>query len=215
MTIEAAKIQALHDRILEQSATATTGCEPRLPRNEDSSGLPAALEPVVVENHRCNRHLWYLEDQARRTDVDDAHIAQVKHDIDRWNQRRSDTIERIDEVVLAELAKQGGAAAQPPSSAVQHSETVGMIIDRLSILALKIFHMGLAADRADAPELATECRTKRDVLTMQRNELVGCLDRLLADVVAGRRFFKVYRQFKAYNDPRLNPALAAQGKRQD
>jgi hypothetical protein len=167
-------------------------------------GMPSGddLGSLVLAQHYCNFSLWALEDEARRTNVNDSVIADVKRSIDRWNQRRNDLIERIDEKVLAGLP--------PPDSAVaeQHSETAGQMIDRLSILSLKIWHMSAYASDGNAPALATECSGKLEILKEQRQDLTRCLGRLLDACAAGRRFFKLYRQFKAYNDPRLNPALA-------
>jgi len=162
----------------------------------------ADLGSQVLAQHFCNFNLWNLEDEARRTDVDDGVIAGIKRAIDRWNQRRNDLIERIDEALLAELARVDVSCAE------QHSETAGQMVDRLSILALKIWHMRALAQRRDDPALAAECAAKLAVLEVQRADLAGCLRRLLDDFRAGRRYFKIYRQFKAYNDPRLNPVLA-------
>lgn len=159
------------------------------------------LASLVQAQHYCNFTLWNLEDEARRVDVEDTVIASTKHSIDSWNQRRNDLIEQIDEALLAQLP-----TATP--GAEQHSETAGQMIDRLSILALKIYHMGQHAERRDDPALAAECAAKLGVLTTQRHDLAGCLRRLLEECRAGRRLFKIYRQFKSYNDPRLNPALA-------
>jgi hypothetical protein len=98
------------------------------------------------------------------------------------------------------------------SESEQHSETAGMMIDRLSILALKIWHMGRNAERAEDDQLRQECRAKAAILAAQRADLALCLNRLLEQFAAGKRHFKSYRQFKQYNDPRLNPALQAEDK---
>ncbi len=180
----------LHDQALAEWYRET-------PRNPDAG---TDLVSLVLAQHLCNFTLWRLEDEARRVDAPDSRIASTKHAIDRWNQQRNDLIERIDATVLATLP----AAA---AGAEQHSETAGQMIDRLSILALKIHHMGEHAARRDDPALAAECADKLAVLTTQRDDLAACLRRLLDDCRTGRRFFKLYRQFKAYNDPRLNPAI--------
>jgi hypothetical protein len=156
---------------------------------------------LVAAERDCNHRLWHLEDEARRAGAGDAHVAAVKRAIDRWNQRRSDLVERIDEALLASLP------SPDPARAEQHSDTPGMIVDRLAILGLKIFHLSTLEVRKRAAELDRECADKVAVLEQQREDLARCLVRLIEDARAGRRYFKVYRQFKAYNDPRLNPAL--------
>ncbi|MFN2426241.1 MAG: DUF4254 domain-containing protein [Candidatus Binatia bacterium] len=166
----------------------------------------ATLPALVEAQHFANFTIWGLEDEARRRDVGDARIAAVKRAIDPWNQRRNDLMEAIDAAILAHLANVDVQSAQ------LHSETAGMIIDRLSILALKIHSMErIAGDAAAQSEvaLAAECATRTQVLRAQREDLAGCLARLLEDFAAGRRYFKTYRQLKAYNDERLNPALRA------
>lgn len=159
------------------------------------------LVSAAVCQHYCNYRLWNLEDQARRTDVSADRIAAVKREIDGWNQRRNDMMEVLDSLVLDVLPE------PDPIHAEQHSETAGMMIDRLSILALKVHHMRINASRDDDLALAGECREKLDKLIEQRDDLAACLARLIEQCEAGRRYFKLYRQHKAYNDPRLNPAL--------
>jgi acetyl-CoA acetyltransferase len=175
------------------------------PPVEDRGACRSVADAVAAE-HRANARLWRLEDEARRPDGDDALIARVKRAIDAWNQSRNDWIERIDELALARLSEQ---ATAPPAGRL-HSETYGMMVDRLSILALKIHHNGIYAadaERAGDTALAEECRARVAVLREQRRDLAACLDALASDFVAGRARFKVYRQLKAYNDPRLNPAF--------
>jgi hypothetical protein len=165
---------------------------------------PDDLRGVVLFEHYCNYILWHLEDQARRTDVDDSYVAEIKREIDQWNQQRNDSIERIDEAVLLETP-------EPAEDASLHTETIGMMIDRLSILALKVYYMRRNTARfSDAP-LASECREKLRVLEVQRDDLARGMAQFLNDVRSGRRYYKVYKQFKTYNDPRLNPALSPQG----
>jgi hypothetical protein len=164
------------------------------------------LKSLVVAQHFCNFSLWNEEDEARRRDVPDSVIAGVKRAIDGWNQKRNDLIERIDVELLQRFADVDLAGAR------QNSETAGSMIDRLSILSLKIHHMAINAARKDDPVLAEECARKLDILRLQRSDLARCLAELLEDFRAGRRYFKLYRQFKAYNDPRLNPALYTRAK---
>lgn len=164
----------------------------------------ATLADLVEAAHFANFTIWGLEDEARRRDVGDARIAAVKRAIDPWNQRRNDLMEAIDTALLAHWAN------VDVESAELHSETAGMIIDRLSILALKIRNMERVVRSAAAGgdgALEAECRERASVLTAQRDDLAGCLARLLEDFAAGRRRFKSYRQLKSYNDERLNPAL--------
>jgi hypothetical protein len=157
----------------------------------------------IATNHRCNSLLWDEEDQARRTDVPDAAIAANKRAIDGYNQRRNDAIERIDEALLAQLA-----GVTPDAEAWHNSETAGSIVDRLSILALKIHHMRAQTMRTDASALhLRQCREKLARLSLQRDDLARCFDTLLARAAQGRAFWRVYRQFKMYNDPTLNPYL--------
>ena len=156
----------------------------------------------IEANHRCNNLLWDEEDLARRRDVPDAAIAANKRAIDGYNQRRNDAIERIDEALLARLSD------APRPGAWHNSETAGAMIDRLSILALKSFHMREQTLRADATaEHVAACREKLDRLLLQRDDLGRCLETLLAAAERGDAFWKVYRQFKMYNDPALNPYL--------
>ena len=161
----------------------------------------ADIESLILAQHFCNVSLWNLEDQARRTDVDDAYIAALKRSIDGWNQRRNDGMESIDRFLLDRFEGIDTASAQ------LHSESAGMMVDRISILSLKIRHMGINAERRADPSIAAECAEKLAVLREQRADLSRCLETLIEDFTAGRRYFKIYYQFKQYNDPRLNPFL--------
>ena len=163
----------------------------------------SAIDELIVANHCWNQLLWDQEDQARRIDVPDAAIVQNKRAIDRYNQRRNDAIEAVDDAVLGMLQQ-----VRPRDDAWLNSETVGSIIDRLSINLLKLHHMGLQTQRADtsAAHFAL-CSEKVRRLREQRTDLLGCLQRLLDGLRDGSCRFRVYRQFKMYNDPTLNPCL--------
>lgn len=169
---------------------------------------PDVLAALAARENQVNHQLWHVEDEARRTDVDDAAIADCKRRIDRLNQRRNDLIEKVDACVVALVAPWIPADAP----ARHNTETVGSALDRLSIMALKVFHMREQAERADAAAAHREaCRAKLDVLREQRADLAAGVLELLADYAAGAKRPKVYFQFKMYNDPTLNPALYAPG----
>ena len=163
---------------------------------------------AIAANHRFNCLLWREEDKARRQDVPATDIAAGKHRIDAYNQQRNDAVEAIDEAILAGLA-----GITPGPDARLSSETAGAMIDRLSILALKIHHMRAQTQRSDAGASHVEaCAARLQRLIGQRADLSGCLDRLLHEAREGRAYFKVYRQFKMYNDPALNPYLYDQAR---
>jgi hypothetical protein len=204
----AAEVIALHDRLL---ATAGWPADEPAPRDD-------ALWLWIQTNHRFNCRLWAEEDLARRTTVGPAEIAANKRAIDGFNQARNDATERVDEILLTALGLVDAASARTdapvstvPAGARLNSETGGSIIDRMSIMALKVHAMRQQTERSDvdADHIAGS-RIKLDRLQQQRADLGSCLDALLADALAGRAYFKVYRQFKMYNDPRFNPALVAE-----
>ena len=155
-------------------------------------------------HHRENFELWHIEDEARRPGASDAEIADCKRRIDRTNQRRNDLAEKLDEWLLEHLAPLG----LPNPDAPLHSESPGLIIDRLSILALKIYHTREEIRRPGAPAGHSQRNHARLlVLEEQLADLAGCLDALWDDTLAGAQRFKLYRQLKMYNDPALNPAI--------
>ena len=159
---------------------------------------------AIEDNHRCNRLLWDEEDLARRRQAPDAEIAGNKRAIDRYNQQRNDAIERADE----QLFEFFFGKSPPQEKARLNSETPGAMIDRLSILSLKIRSMRAQTERTDVGRAhVEECGRKLDRLIEQRTDLAACLDRLLAECARGESRFKIYRQFKMYNDPNLNPAV--------
>ena len=165
----------------------------------DLPSAPSGLKDTIVFNHYSNYSLWQLEDQVRRKDLPDSEIVQHKRRIDGWNQKRNDAVEKIDKIVIDHFS------SVDFSEASLHSETVGMMTDRLSILGLKIRSYRLLAERGG--ELSTECGSRHEILCLQRDDLFGCLLSLLGEMNKGTRYFKLYHQFKAYNDNRFNPAL--------
>ncbi len=204
----AADVIALHDRL--SVGAGWPEAEP--------SPLDDPLWQWIARNHRFNSLLWAEEDLARRTTVADAEIAANKRAIDGFNQARNDATERVDELLLTALGLVDAVSAgtdspvsNVPPGARLNSETAGSIIDRMSIMALKVHAMRAQTQRADVDAAHVDAsQVKLGRLQQQRADLGDCLEGLLADTQAGRAYFKVYRQFKMYNDPRFNPALVAE-----
>jgi hypothetical protein len=191
--LDALQIARLHD----QATLQWHETPPAAPKTPD----PTAFLDVVLAQHRANFDLWHEEDKAREPEASDARIAQVKHNIDALNQTRNDLVEIIDRALL------DAAGTQNPAAPL-HSESPGLIIDRLSILALKIYHTAEETHRASASETHRQKNLARlALLEEQRSDLAACLDALWTQVLAGQRRFKLYRQMKMYNDPELNPAI--------
>lgn len=175
---------------------------------DDASDANAGTESTwlhaVALQHRANFDLWHIEDEARAPGATDAELAAVKRRIDQTNQRRNDLTEELDRSLLAWLETQ----KLPNPEAPLHSESPGLIIDRLSILALKVFHTREEAERPDAaPGHHERNRARLAILEEQRADLAACLDALWQQTLRGTRRFKLYRQLKMYNDPSLNPAI--------
>lgn len=146
---------------------------------------------------------WHYEDIIRDTNIDPVAALTLKRQIDASNQDRTDMVEYIDSYFLEKFKD-----VNPKGDATINSESPAWAIDRLSILALKIFHMDEEANREDASELhKTKCNEKLNVLLEQREDLSSAIDRLLEDISNGDKYMKVYKQMKMYNDEELNPVL--------
>ncbi len=207
--VSAEKIVALQDRLTRawhvQPDAGVGGAAPG-PENGtlDAEKMRDDWLQLVSLQHRANFDLWHIEDEARAPGATDAEVAAVKRRIDCTNQLRNDLIEELDVKLLAWLESHRLLNAEAPLN----SEPPGMIVDRLSIMALKIYHTHEEAERKGAPlGHATRNQERLEVLKEQRTSLAGCLDSLWQDILNGRRSFKVYRQLKMYNDPSLNPAI--------
>ncbi|MBB6142261.1 hypothetical protein HNQ77_000199 [Silvibacterium bohemicum] len=191
--------------VLQDSAIAAWHGKPAPDFRVPNQDFPNA----VLELHRANFDLWHIEDQARAPEASDRQIADTKRAVDRTNQRRNDLAESCDAMLLDILKPHG----LPRAGAELHSESPGLMLDRLSILALKIYHTREEIDRANAPEGHAERNRERLVmLESQRGDLADGLDAFWKKVVAGERRFKLYRQLKMYNDPSLNPAVYLKSK---
>ncbi len=198
-------IDALGGRRNAGAVAALLACHAGLVLRWHAEPLPAAapdqdLAALIEAQHAANFGIWHEEDLVRRAGETDAGIVAAKRAIDRLNQRRNDLIERVDDALLLRLPR-----ARPGLR--MHSETPGMIVDRLSILALRRFHMDEAAQRpgADAAHRA-RCLERRDLIDAQLAHLAEALAWLLDEMAAGRLGFRVFRAIKMYNDPTLRPA---------
>lgn len=166
---------------------------------------------LCMDLHFFNTSLWKEEDLARRTKVTDSEIAGNKRAIDRFNQSRNDLIEKIDDLLLGLF--EGSLKTGP--MVIRSSETAGSMIDRISILSLKIHHMSLHARRSNIDDDHRQTvQSRLEKLFEQRRDLVESLTELLEGMLAGNRYYKIYRQFKMYNDPNLNPSLIAERNEQ-
>ena len=162
-----------------------------------------SIENSLARKNWIDAVQWHLEDIIRDEAIDPVEALALKRRIDRSNQDRTDLVEEIDAYF-----RQQYAAVAVKEDATINTESPAWAIDRLSILALKIWHMREQTERtdADAAHIA-KCQDKLDVLLEQRVDLTTAIDQLLDDIAAGRKFMKVYRQMKMYNDPDTNPVL--------
>lgn len=162
---------------------------------------------LVCFQHQQNFRLWHQEDIARSPDVGDIEVAGVKRSIDKLNQQRNDLIERLDDFLIADLSAAGIRSGE---GARLNTETPGSATDRLSIVSLRIFHMEEQAGRGDASAAhVAKAKSRLKTLAEQHRDLSNSLAELLDDLYAGRKRLRVYRQFKMYNDPTMNPYLYA------
>ena len=151
---------------------------------------------------------WHFEDIIRDPNINPDAALVLKRRIDKSNQDRTDLVELIDSYFLDKYKD-----VVPAENATINTESPAWAIDRLSILALKIYHMRKEAERTDTTaEHRAQCEKKLNVLLEQKKDLSTAIDQLIADIEAGRKYMKVYKQMKMYNDPALNPVLYGQQK---
>ncbi len=164
------------------------------------------IEHLLYAKNWIDTVQWHLEDVIRDPGIDPVRALEMKRWIDRSNQERTDLVEYIDSYFLDKYKD-----VIPVPGASINTESPAWAIDRLSILGLKIWHMREEANRADATEAHREaCRKKLDILLEQQRDLSAAIEELLEDIGKGRKYMKVYRQMKMYNDPSLNPVLYGQ-----
>jgi hypothetical protein len=170
--------------------------------------MPGSLEHLLYTKNWIDTVQWHLEDIIRDPNIDPVNALIIKRRIDTSNQERTDMVEYIDSYFLQQHK---GVQVQP--TATINTESPAWAIDRLSILALKIYHMEIEAERLDATqEHRSSAQQKLDVLLTQRTDLSTAIDQLLRDISEGKKYMKVYKQMKMYNDESLNPVLYASKK---
>ena len=162
------------------------------------------IEKLLYEKNQIDTIQWHIEDEIRRQDISVTELLSFKRQIDRLNQNRTDKVENLDHLIFNEFYPK----TKVQTNAKMNSETPAWLIDRISILELKIYHMKEQTERKDADNIHIEkCQKKLEILLEQRKDLAICLDELLEDLKKGTKYFKVYKQMKMYNDNSLNPAL--------
>jgi hypothetical protein len=167
-----------------------------------------SFEALLYGKNWIDTVQWHLEDIVRNPEIDPVEGLKLKRRIDKSNQERTDVVERVDDYFL-----DGFKNVAPKSDARINSETPAWLLDRMSILMLKIYHMEEQTKRTDAaPDHIARCESKLSLLVEQKSDMRAAFDELMEDVGSGVRRFKVYRQVKMYNDPSLNPVLYKQSK---
>ena len=167
-----------------------------------------SIDHLLYHKNWIDTVQWHLEDIIRDPQIDPVEALKIKRRIDRSNQERTDMVEYVDSYLLDKYRD-----VVPAADARLNTETPAWAIDRLSILALKIYHMRVETLREDVDEAHREaCRKKLDVLLTQQVDLSRAIEELIGDIEAGRKYMKTYKQMKMYNDPALNPVLYAQKK---
>ncbi len=165
-----------------------------------------SFEHLLYAKNWIDTVQWHLEDIIRNPSIEPAEALLIKRRIDASNQERTDMVEYIDGYFLQQFK-----SVVPKPDAVINTETPAWAVDRLSILALKIYHMHAEATRTDASEEhKASCNKKLQVLLEQRADLSNAINRLLQDIQEGNKYMKLYKQMKMYNDPSLNPVLYQQ-----
>jgi hypothetical protein len=188
--------------ILDYHTTDQVDAELKNPHPQNS------IEHTLYHKAWIDTVQWHLEDIIRDPQINPVEALKIKRRIDASNQERTDMVEKLDDIILAEFAN-----TPPLADAKLNTESVGWAVDRLSILCLKLYHMQEQTERTDASEEhKNKCVFKLRVLQEQELDLTLALNQLVEDIAEGKRKVKVYRQMKMYNDESLNPILYTQQK---
>lgn len=177
----------------------TDNVDAEIPQNYQTG----SFESLLYNKSWIDCVQWHLEDIIRDPDIDPLKALGIKRRIDLYNQKRTDFVEQLDDYFLNLYIN-----VKHDADATKNTESPAWAIDRLSILALKIYHMAIEANRVDAPdEHRNKCATKLYTLNLQQQDLSLSIDQLICDISQGKKKMAVYRQMKMYNDPNLNPVL--------
>ena len=196
------KFAELSDRIFNE-ATAAYHVTDHVDAPQPNPYEPGSVEHTLFAKNWIDAVQWPLEDIIRDPAIDPVDALALKRRIDKSNQDRTDMVEQLDTYFL-----ETNSSVTPLADATINTESPAWALDRLSILALKIFHMLQEVKRTDASaEHLERCSSKLNILQQQREDLIQAIDTLLDDIAAGRKYMKVYRQMKMYNDPDTNPVL--------
>ena len=169
----------------------------------NSDFVPDSIEELLYRKCWIDTVQWHLEDIIRDPEIDDKKGIEIKRRIDASNQARTDLVEQIDDWFNATLSE-----VKPKENARLNTESIAWVVDRISILCLKLYHMKEQTERSDAePTHLQKCQMKYAVLLEQEQDITRSFDELLEDIASGDRIVKVYRQMKMYNDESLNPVL--------
>lgn len=200
MTDAQNKICSIIDAIvgMQQHATEQLHISDSMPMPDDS------ILNAAYENHLMNFKLWHEEDKARRRDVAPEFIANCKYNIDQLNQKRTNAYEKLDQLIVEKLMP----LIPEKHTEIQNTESMGMALDRLSIMSLKIYHMQEHLNRQDLDSCKKEQIEKNlQIMKKQKEELIKSLKYLIGEYINGTKVPKQFCQFKMYNDPLLNPEI--------
>ena len=197
------KANAVFKQVIEKYHHINTVYQPFVNPYGEKSQL---LEHLLYRKCWIDTVQWHYEDIIRDPNIDPVEALTLKRQIDASNQDRTDMVEYIDSYFLEEFEN-----TEVKEGATINTESPAWGIDRLSILALKVYHMNEEATRTDASDShRNACQKKLDVLLEQREDLSTAIDTLLSDIEKGEKYMKVYKQMKMYNDDELNPVLRSQ-----
>lgn len=189
--------QIFENSVLNYHRNNSVDTQPLIPYNNDS------IQYILFKKNWIDNIQWHLEDLIRDPDIECKNALVIKKRIDKLNQERTDIVELIDDFFAKQYSK-----VIPNSNAQLNTESLGWAIDKLSILALKIYHINVELTRDYiSSDHRMKCSKRYELLMSQKHDLFSAINFLVHEIEMGQKIYKVYRQFKMYNDPELNPVL--------